>query len=996
MTHNYLPKKYIFYFFFFSLGLNLNIEPKSNKLSLLAEIGITAGISSLFIYGIDYTLSSFINREIFICKNISDSNETVGFLNIKKKINNLIKRIEKNQKELSKKTILFVSKEPEIQLYEKKLIQEIAEKLILPFCEIKIDKINPYNLSYFSRNLKKNTLNENKIYFFTIKEENINAIFFSIIDSINNHLLHAKKSFFTLYTDEKTFSHLKEYFTTAFQEIIFLESPDKEARKDQIEKIIEKNNIVKNKNLSIEYMAKMTTMFSFTKIEKLFIDIMEIIDSALDQKELTREIFTKCIEEISNDQEQEQSLMKSNSEPKTFYPTIIRNLSFQDISGYEKVKEDLLDIVTQNNATGILLWGPPGNGKTFFAKALAGELCVPFFNIYGSDLESPFVGVTELNIKNLFLKAKEYPQSIIFIDEAESLIPHRNKNQISAYKISTTNEFLNQLNENKNIIFIVASNTPESLDPALLRPGRIDKKVKIDYPTEKDRKLIISNLIEKNAIKINEEFNIEKVSKLLDGFNCAAINNFMKKITELKIINQESIFEIYKKIQKEENIGQFCFEESKTSFNDIGGYTHIKKEVQKELIEKLISPDALRKRIPGCIISGPPGTGKTLLGEAIAKEAGLPFIKITTAKLLEEYPHGIEKLFQAIQKNRPCIVIFDEAEQIFISREKANSMQKDIITDFLEKTGSKHSLTGVCFIGITNYPELLDTAITRPGRLHKKYILDYPEFQDRFDIINLYLKKLEIQLNNNISLKKIVERTNGMLPAEIEHLFEIAKELITEENKETLDDQILAESYQQIILGKKRNIALNEKEIKQTAYHEAAHGIITFLLDKKEQGYFHFDFLTIEPRARALGISFSRHSAEYKSMKKEMILGLISICLAGKAAQEIIFNQIDTGASDDLVQATKLAEDYVKKYAMNKQLYVEPNSKNSEKEKETIEEILQTQYNKLKNFFKKHKKILDIIVREVMIKKIIHEEDLDEIIKNYEKKTQSELIFIAN
>ncbi len=689
-------------------------------------------------------------------------------------------------------------------------------------------------------------------------------------------------------------------------------------------------------------------------------------------------------------------------EKKNFDPEIIYKFSFEDIAGYNKTKKELIaltkDIANnkKNTSVGILLWGPPGNGKTSFAIALAGELGLPFFNIQGSDLVSPFLGITEQNIKNLFLKAKEYPQCIIFIDEAESLIANRNIKETIPYRVSITNEFLNQLNENKNIIFIVASNTPESLDPALLRSGRIDKKVKIDYPTEKDRKLIISNLIEKNPIKIKEKLNIEEISRLLDGFNCAAINNFMKKIIELKTINQESIFEIYKKIQKEENIGQFCFEESTTSFDDIGGYSHIKKEVQKELIEKLISPDALKKRIPGCIISGPPGTGKTLLGEAIAKEAGVPFIKITTAKLLEEYPHGIEKLFQAIQKNRPCIVIFDEAEQIFLSRKKANNIQKDIITDFLEKTGSKNSLTGVCFIGITNYPELLDTAITRPGRLYKKYILDYPQFQDRSDIINLYLKKFEIQIEKTISLKKIVERTNGMLPAEIENLFEIAKELITEENKETLDDQILAESYQQIILGKKRNIALNEKEIEQAAYHEAAHGIITFLLDKKEQGYFHFDFLTIEPRAQALGISFSRHSSEYKNMKKEMILGLISICLAGKAAQEIIFNQVDTGASDDLLQATKLAEDYLKKYGMNQQLYVEKSSKNSEKEKKEIEEILQTQYSKLKNFFKKHKKILDIIVREVMIKKIIHEEDLDEIIKNYEKKIQSELIFIAN
>jgi cell division protease FtsH len=1011
MSFSFSAKKDLLLSFFFIFMKMENTKSKELEIGIkdLVKIGLTAGTVAGVAYGID-KLGEFLksrkqSKDVFFCANPPFSTEIIGYQETKNKISKLIKKIKNhgNVKQEIYNIVLLLSSELSILLNEIELIKKIPQELTLPFCEIRIDKVEFLNL--FLADLKNKLSKGDGVYFVNTSLIN-NLDNFFLINSIKNIFLNFQKSLLIIYEKKEKFNELKEYFQTITKNILFLGLPDREARLHYLTKFMEKYKITIDSKLSTEYLLKITSSLSFSNLEIICNNILEILncdsETTTEEKCINKKIFLKAYNSyIQNNNQKEQSFIFGE---KKFYPEIIYELSFENIAGYDKTKQELINFTKniesnkKNTSVGILLWGPPGNGKTLFAKALAGELGLPIFNIKGSDLKGPFVGETERNINNLFLSAENYTSSIIFIDEADSLIPNRNNKEYN-HTISVTNEFLSQLNrigKKNKIIFLIATNRPESLDPALLRPGRIDKKCKIDYPTEEDRRLIINYFIEKNSIEINEEFNVEEISRLLDGFNCAAINNFIEEISELKKINQETIFEIYKKIQKEENIGKFCFEESQTSFNDIGGYIDIKKETQKELIDKLTSPDALEKRIPGCIISGPPGTGKTLLGEAIAKEANVPFIKITTTKLLEEYPYGIEKLFQAIQKNRPCVVIFDEAEQIFVSREKANNAQKDIITDFLEKTGSKNSLTGVCFIGITNYPELIDKAITRPGRLHKQYMLDYPEIQDRLDIINLYLKKFEIEADKTISLKKIAERTNGMLPAEIEHLLEIAKELITEENKEKLNDQILAESYQQIILGKKKKIALNEKEIRQTAYHEAAHGIITFLLDKKEQGYFHFDFLTIEPRAKALGISFSRHSAEYKSMTKEMILGLISVSLAGKAAQEIIFNQTDAGASDDLLQATKLAEDLLKKYGMNKQLYVEPNSKNSEKEKEDIEQILQIQYNKLKNFFKKHKEILDIIVEEVLIKKIIHEENFAQIIRNYENKIKSELIFVVN
>jgi ATP-dependent Zn protease len=366
-------------------------------------------------------------------------------------------------------------------------------------------------------------------------------------------------------------------------------------------------------------------------------------------------------------------------------------------------------------------------------------------------------------------------------------------------------------------------------------------------------------------------------------------------------------------------------------------------------------------------------------------------------QLLEEHPHGIEKLFESIEKNRPCVVIFDEAEEIFKKREQASNYQKHIITEFLERTGSKNSLKGVCFIAITNYPNLIDEAIKRPGRLGKKYTLKNPLFEDRIEIIKLYLEKLEIEIDkSSLSLKTCAERTDGMLPAEIEALLENAKELMLEKNEDKMNQDIFAEAYQQALLGKKTAIRLDEKEITQTAYHEAAHGLVTFLLEKEGQSLHFFDFLTIEPRAHALGISFSRAKAEYKSMTKEMMLGLISVFLAGKAAQEIIFNQTDAGAGDDLQKATQIAQSFIKTYGMSNTLYTNPDSTNSEKEKDEIEKILQEQYKKVKEFLKKNKKLLDKIVKKVIEKKIIYERDLELIIKEYEEEIKQKVKFKAN
>ena len=995
-------KKYLFFLF---LIYNQNFIPQQSEWTatkdFLQGVFIASALMTPLLDQITFNVSNFFKRRTQTKKTFTEYSvlpETE--ILVSKEIEEKVKTIKEKYKLIEERKIqlntdrqcekiLTISKNDNEDAFYFSFI--LAQSLSLPFIEINVDNI--FHFSQFEEDLQKKVIIP-AIYYIDFEKITELELLFKTI-----HILNKNPESLLICAYLSKGEEADRYIKSFFNETVYFISLNAEQRKHYIEEYTNKYNLQFSEDLSITDLVRRTKRFSRKEIidllNKMLIaarrntpDQSPSSDRAPRYLTITKKIFLDTYRRFQEDSPKKNTLHKIK-------PPLIPDFSFQDIGGYEKTKTELLTIAKEvledeRQGKGILLWGPPGNGKTIFAKALAGELGLPFLTIQAADLLSKWVGESEQKIKDLFETARNHEPCVLFIDEFESLVPNRANQRDDSYKKDIVNEFLillDALNKDSNIIFIAATNLPESIDPAILRPGRIDKKCKIDFPALKDREAILSLTCKKYCPTLISKLQKNKVAHLLDGFSGAEIEAFVRKLGSTKKVTSAFIMKTYQKIQRENTLGKFLFKKSRIGFSDIGGYKDIKESVQKEIIDILKTPAALHKKIPGCIISGPPGTGKTMLAEAIAKEANVPLIKINFSLLREEQPSSVEKLFHAIRKNRPCVVIFDEAEQLFISREEGNSLQQEFVTSFLEKTGSKDSLKGVCFVAITNYPEHIDEALKRPGRLGKQYIFKNPEFEDRTEIIMFYLKKLEITLAQEVSIKKIAERTRSMLPAQIEEFLEIAKELMYEEKKELLDEKIIAESYQQITLGKKiKNMIISDEEIKQTAYHEACHGLMTFILNRQKQGYFEFDFLTIEPRAHALGISFGRSSAEYKSLKKEMLLGLIAILLAGKAAQEVIFNQTDTGAEDDLVKATQFAEDCVKKYGMGNQLRISHEKENTNETNKEVEEILKNQYAKLKDFIKRHKRLLDKIVENVLVKKIIDEEDLTAIINQYEQE----------
>lgn len=956
----------------------------------------------------------FYNRDIFTEYKILDG-KSVDYSGLKKIKNkcDIIANAYKNFQDkkidiLINKILIKTRRFDEIEFH---FLVLFAGRMNIPFYKVNIDKIVSYDdfLADLEErmSLSKNIfyINVDDFYRFGYQQlgyEKASVIFHKTLTLFDKH----KNSILFFVTSDKNIFHANAQF---FQEAFIFPSIDIEIKISLIKKIMENSKKYFDDTVDALYIAEETRNFSSTDLQILCDRIL--ILTGEDQC-ITKKIVMLALKDYQEKSHLAQKPQNCSVEAvEEFDFSYVTDFSFKDLAGYDKQKRELLligkEVIESKVTKGVLLWGPPGNGKTAFAKALAGELHLPFFNISAAELESPWVGITEKNIYNLFLAIQNESPCIVFIDEFEGLAPNRNAKgtMISSYRISVVNvllELLDGLKKKGNFIFMIASNYPEMIDQAVLRNGRIDKKIKIDYPKEQDRIKILQMFFEKYTLLLDTDMSLDSIAKDLEGFSSIDLVNYVQNIAKelyeqenkTNVITKKNLLDNYKKLQKENNFSDFQFHTVGINFSDIGGYLDMKEDMQREIIDKLKSQNILDTKITGMILTGAPGTGKTLLAKAIAGEAGVPLLSINKSLLIENYPHAIEKMFAAIQKNRPCVVLFDEIESVFLDRKYGNNQFSDNTNEFLQKTGGVDSMKGVFFIGTANNPELIDPAIIRKGRLGNIIRLKYPEYCDRLDIIRLYLTKYNIILDENILIEKIAERTDGMSPADIEDYLEIVKMIIEKEGKTTADKKDFAEAYQQVFFGKKiKSTIMPAEEIEQTAYHEACHGLLTFILNRQKEGYYFFDFLTIEQRAETLGVSYSRKGAQYKSMTKNMLLGLIAIGLAGKAGQEVLFNITDAGAGQDLAQVSQIAEDLIKKYGMGRRLQKISNEKNSVRIEDEIEEILQKEYQKVKEFIKIHRVLIDKIVALVLERKTIYEKELAEIVTDYEKEINQKVVY---
>ena len=366
--------------------------------------------------------------------------------------------------------------------------------------------------------------------------------------------------------------------------------------------------------------------------------------------------------------------------------------------------------------------------------------------------------------------------------------------------------------------------------------------------------------------------------------------------------------------------------DSKINFDMVAGADEEKKELE-EVVEFLKNPKKfidLGARIPkGVLLVGPPGTGKTLLAKAVAGEAGVPFFSISGSDFVEMFvgvgASRVRDLFEQARKNLPAIIFIDEIDAVGRQRGAGlgggHDEREQTLNQLLVEMDGFGTNEGVIIIAATNRPDILDPALLRPGRFDRQVVVNYPDQKGREAILKVHSKNKPV--SDDVSLETVSKSTYGFTGADLENLLNEAAILTARRDKKKIEQEEIDEAILKVIMGpEKKNRKHNELNKKKTAYHEAGHAVAAKLLPTQDNVH----QVSIIPRGRAGGFTLSLPDTDKSYISKEEMLEQIIMSLAGRAAEKIVFNEINSGASSDLDHVTKTARKMVMQYGMSEKL----------------------------------------------------------------------------
>ena len=449
----------------------------------------------------------------------------------------------------------------------------------------------------------------------------------------------------------------------------------------------------------------------------------------------------------------------------------------------------------------------------------------------------------------------------------------------------------------------------------------------------------------------------------------------------------------------------------KITFDNVAGLDEAKEEV-KEIVDFLKNPSKFTKlggKIPkGALLVGPPGTGKTLLAKAVAGEAGVPFFSLSGSDFVEMFvgvgAARVRDLFKQAKEKAPCIVFIDEVDAIGRSRGRgqvpgSNDERENTLNSLLVEMDGFATDSGVIILAATNRPDVLDSALLRPGRFDRQISIDKPDIVGREAIFKVHLKPLK--LSRAVDPKKLVAQTPGFAGAEIANVCNEAALIAARRDKKEVDMQDFQDAIDRVIGGlEKKNKIISPEEKRIVAYHEAGHAVAGWFLE-------HADPLvkvSIVPRGVA-ALGYAQYLPKEQFLyQTEQLLDEMCMTLGGRAAEEIMFTKISTGALSDLERVTKMAYSIVTVYGMNdkignvsfydsKQSEYNFNKPYSEATAETIDEevrnLIQDAYNRTKKLLLDKREQLEVIAKELLEKEIIFQSDLERLIgkRPFEKQT---------
>ena len=362
------------------------------------------------------------------------------------------------------------------------------------------------------------------------------------------------------------------------------------------------------------------------------------------------------------------------------------------------------------------------------------------------------------------------------------------------------------------------------------------------------------------------------------------------------------------------------------TFRDVAGQDEAKESLQ-EIIDFLHNPkkytDIGAKLPKGALLVGPPGTGKTLIAKAVAGEAGVPFFSMSGSDFIEMFvglgASRVRDLFQQAAKVAPCIIFIDEIDAIGGTRDTrfgGNSEHDQTLNSLLGEIDGFDSTKGIVVLAATNRPEILDKALLRPGRFDRRIIMDTPNYQGRLDTLKVHTKK--IKLAEDVDLKKIAQTASGCVGADLANLVNEAALRAVRKGRKMVTQEDLLAAYETVTMGsEKKNARSTETEKRMTAYHEVGHALVAAL----EKNGMPVSKISIIPRTTGIGGATMYVPEEDKNLyTREDLIARIHALLGGRAAEEVVFGTLTTGASNDLQRATGLARDMIARFGMSQEL----------------------------------------------------------------------------
>lgn len=487
------------------------------------------------------------------------------------------------------------------------------------------------------------------------------------------------------------------------------------------------------------------------------------------------------------------------------------DVTYEDIGGLKeevkKVREmieiplkrpELFEKLGITPPKGVLMQGPPGTGKTLLAKAVANESDAHFISIAGPEIMSKYVGGSEENLREKFEEAEANAPSIIFIDELDAIAPNRENTQGEAERrtVAQLLTLMDGLKSRGQVVIIGATNRPDSIDPALRRPGRFDREIEIGVPDQEERLEILE--IHTRSMPLSEDVNLEEFAAVTHGFVGADLESLCREaamrvvrriIPDIKS-DEEISEEVLKKIIVEPKDFKEALKEIQPSalrevivqvpdvkWDDIGGLGNVKQELQEAVEWPLKYPEKFENfgiRPPkGTLLYGVPGTGKTLLAKAVANESEANFISVKGPELLSKWvgdsEAGVREVFRKARQAAPTVIFFDEIDSIASSRggnDGDSGVTKRVVNQLLTEMDGMEELEDVAVIAATNRPDILDAGLMRPGRFDRHIKVDVPNEEGRLAIFKVHTKDMPIA--DDVDLEKLAKETEGYVGADIE------------------------------------------------------------------------------------------------------------------------------------------------------------------------------------------------------------------------------------